>query len=62
MIEAKEVKLDEQQLADSFYDQILGGKIAGITVLHEDQSCLAFIEPHNPVAKAHFIVLAKNNA
>jgi histidine triad (HIT) family protein len=43
----------------SCFDKIIQGDRKDIKVLHEDDKCIAF-EDAKPVAKKHFIVLAKD--
>ena len=54
----KEVPLKEEAVNESEFDKYLKGERTGITVLYEDDKCLAFNDRY-PVAKTHFLVLAK---
>jgi len=54
----QEVKLSPDQIDESAFDKILKGDRDGLTVIHEDDKCVAFYDK-SPVAKSHFIVLAK---
>lgn len=55
----EEVKVTEQECENSAFDTIAKGNHKGVKVLHEDEKCIAF-EDLFPVAKVHFIVLAKD--
>lgn len=55
-----EVKVTEQEIELSAFDKIIKGQTKGLKVLHEDDKCIAF-EDGNPIAKVHFIVLAKSD-
>jgi len=54
-----EVKVTEQETEFSVFDKIVAGDKKGIKVLFEDEKCIAF-EDKAPIAKQHFIVLAKD--
>ena len=54
-----EYKVSEQEMELSAFDKIIQGDRKSIKVHFEDEKCLAF-DDYAPVAKSHFIVLAKD--
>lgn len=56
-----EVKITEQEIELSQFDKVIKGERKGVKIFHEDDKCIAF-EDFNPIAKTHFIVLAKEQS
>lgn len=58
----KEIKISESNCTNSDFDKIIANidnARTGIDIVHEDDTCLAFREPYTPIAKTHFVIVAK---
>ena len=55
---SKEVKVELEQVQMSAYDKVIKGEREHLNVLFEDDKCIAFAHK-KPIAKTHFVVLAK---
>ena len=52
------MKVELEKVQMSAYDRIIKGEREDLNVLYEDDKCIAFSHK-KPIAKTHFVVLAK---